>query len=88
MRPYAYPTFSSSTHTFNSIFEPRNHTPFADAERILLILLKGVSTVQEQAVLDLNGATAVGDGAISDYQVFILDAAPSPVHAELPNVRL
>jgi hypothetical protein len=88
MRPYPYPAFASSTHAFNSIFESCNHTPFADPERIFLILLNGIAAIQEQAVLNLYGAPAVGNGPISDYQVFILDAAPSPVHAKLPNVRV
>jgi hypothetical protein len=86
MRPYPYTALPSSTHAFNSIFKPGNHTPFADSERILFALLNDVSAVQEQAVFNLNRAPSVGNSAIADYQVFILDAATAPVHAKLPNV--
>jgi hypothetical protein len=80
---HTYASFPANAHALHSVLEPGDHAPFSDPERVLLALLHRVSAVQIQVVLHLDGTSASGRRAVSDFQIFVFDSPTTLVHGKL-----
>ena len=87
MRRDAEAPLATNTHPLDSVLQTGDRAPLANAKRILLILLDQLTTIQEQVVSNVDPRTSIGACSVSEFDVFVLDAAATAFHRQAAQRR-
>src|SRR6185369_1452921 len=74
------PALAAFAHPFDAVLETGNNAALSDSKRRPLVLLDAVASVEEEAVLHIDRASALGERASAQLQVFVLHAAAGSLH--------
>ena len=82
MRPDAKAALATDAHSFDSVLEPRNHSPFTKPKRARVVFLNLVATVKKEVVSNIHDTTWFSRRSLTEHEILVFDSTATRVHVK------